>query len=162
MEIRLETPGDIAVIHAVEAGAFPGAAEADLVDRLRADGDLIYSLVAVADGVVVGHVAFSRMRAPDRALGLAPVAVAEAHRRGGIAARLIETGLERARDDGWTCVFVLGEPAYYGRFGFDPALAAGFASPYAGPHLMGLELSRGALAVREGPLSYAAAFEGLG
>ena len=162
MQIRFETPGDIPAIKEVEAAAFPTAAEADLVDQLRADGDLVFSLVAVEDATVIGHAAFSRMRAPTRALGLGPVAVLEPHRRRGVARRLIETGLDHARTDGWACVFVLGDLAYYGRFGFDPVLAAGFASPYAGPHLMGLELRRGALAAQEGPLSYAKAFEGLG
>jgi putative acetyltransferase len=93
-------------------------------------------------------------------LGLAPVAVGEAWRRRGIAAALIGAGLDRARAEGWRGVVVLGDPAYYRRFGFDPALAAGFVSPYAGPHLMALALGPGGLP-SGGPLDYARAFDAL-
>lgn len=161
MEIRVETPGDFERIRFMEAEAFPTRAESDLVDQLRGDGDIVFSLVAVAEGAVVGHVVFSRMRSPEGALGLAPVAVLTEHRRNGIAAALIREGLARAKAGGWSRAFVLGEPAYYGRFGFDPALAEGFASPYAGPHLMGLELRLGALRRRSGPLEYPKAFAAL-
>ena len=161
MQIRPETSEDVAAIRALVAAAFPTAAEADLVDRLRDDGDVVVSLVGRVVGAVCGHVLFSRMRNPGRSLGLAPVAVTEPKRRQGLAQRLIEAGLARIRDQKWDGVFVLGDP-YYQRFGFDPALAAGFASPYAGPHLMGLALQPQGLAVRSGPLDYAAAFDALG
>lgn len=122
----------------------------------------MFSLVAVAGGALVGHVMFSRMERPDRALGLAPVAVAAAWRRRGTAAILIGEGISRAGADGWASVFVLGDPAYYGRFGFDASLADGFASPYAGPHLMALALGTDALAARSGELRYPRAFAALG
>ncbi|MGZ8996499.1 MAG: hypothetical protein ACXW3P_08420 [Rhodospirillales bacterium] len=54
-------------------------------------------------------------------------------------------------------MFVLGDPACYRRFGFRADLAAGFTSPYAGPHLMVLPL-QGALPTQEGRLDYAPAF----
>jgi putative acetyltransferase len=161
MEIRPETPDDIAAIRALVTAAFPGPDEAGLVDALRAAGDAAISLVAIIDGEVCGHVLFSPMRSPARTLGLAPVATAEAHRRRGVAAALIEEGLNQARSQGWLGVFVLGD-AYYQRFGFDPALAAGFASPFAGPHLMGLALQPQGLPVRGGRLDYAQAFDDLG
>ena len=160
VEVRLETPEDREAVWALVAGAFPTRDEADLVDRLRADGDVVYSLVAVEAGAVVSHVLFSRMTAPFRALGLAPVATSAVHRRRGIAARLIEDGLARARRDGWAGVFVLGDPAYYGRFGFDVALAAGFSSPYAGEHFMALTLGE-TLPTLVGVVAYAPAFAAL-
>ena len=159
--VRLETAQDRQAIWSVVAAAFPTADEADLVDRLRDGGDVAYSLVATDDGAVVGHVLFSRMTAPFRALGLAPVATAATHRRQGIAARLIEDGLARARSDGWAAVFVLGDPAYYGRFGFEPALAAGFSSPYAGAHFMALTLAD-TLPTLSGDVAYPPAFAALG
>ena len=70
---------------------------------------------------------------------------------------MIRAGLERARSAGWRGVFVLGDPGYYRRFGFDPALAGGFASPYAGPHLMALALGPD-LPARSGRIEYAPAF----
>ena len=161
IEIRPETAEDRDAVRSLVAAAFPTRAEAGLVDRLRADGDAVYSLVATEGGAVVGHVLFSRMTAPFRALGLAPVSTAAGHRRQGIAARLIAEGLVRARRDGWAGVFVLGDPAYYGRFGFDVALAAGFASPYAGGHFMALTLGA-APPTLAGAVAYASAFAALG
>ena len=158
--VRPEAAEDRGATWALVAAAFPTAAEANLVDRLRADGDVVYSLVATDGGAIVGHVLFSQMTAPFRALGLAPVATAASHRRKGIAARLIEAGLARARADGWEGVFVLGDPAYYGRFGFDAALAAGFSSPYAGEHFMALTLGR-TLPTLTGAAAYAPAFADL-
>jgi len=161
LKIRDEMPADIPEIGAVELAAFPTHDEADLVDRLRQDGSAVLSLVAVLDGRIVGHIMFSRMLSPEKCLGLAPVAVLESCRGRGIAAELIRQGLSRAKTGGWKGVFVLGDP-YYRRFGFDPSLAAGFASPYAGAHFMALELEAGALAEKEGGARYPQAFEALG
>ena len=101
------------------------------------------------------------MSAPFKAVGLAPVSVAPARQRCGIGRRLIRAGLRRAADEGWQGAFVLGDPAYYRRFGFNPERASGFASPYAGPHLMVLGL-HGDLAATEGRIDYAPAFAALG
>ena len=161
MDIRPEAPGDAETIHALVAEAFGQALEADLIDRLREDGDVAISLVAVDDGDIVGHVLFSPMTAPFRALGLGPVAVLPARERTGIARRLIVEGVALARGAGWQGVFVLGEPAFYRRFGFDPALAQDFVSPYAGPYLMALALD-GELPVLTGKVDYAPAFAELG
>ncbi len=161
MHIRAEEPADPAAIRDVITAAFGRTLEADLVDRLRADGDGVISLVATRDDGVVGHVLFSRLSAPFRALGLAPVAVMPDRQCAGIGSRLIRTGLERAAEEGWQAVFVLGDPAFYGRFGFDAEQASGFSSPYAGPHLMVLALG-GALPTMIGEIAYAPAFAGLG
>jgi putative acetyltransferase len=155
--IRNEGPMDRAGVRAIIEAVFARRDEADLVDRLREDGDCAISLVAVEGGEIVGHVLFSPMSAPFRALGLAPVAVAPHRQRSGIGGRLIRTGLEHARAAGWQGVFVRGDPDYYRRFGFDPALASGFACPYAGPHLMALALGP-ALPVSSGEIGYAPAF----
>src|SRR5690606_34609089 len=114
-------------IRAVLGAAFPGPAEAELVERLRADRDAVLSLVAEDGGAVIGHIMFSRMTAPFRALGLGPLAVAPSWQQSGIGSCLVREGLGRAKADGWQGVFVLGDPAYYRRFGFDPARASGFA-----------------------------------
>lgn len=145
--IRPAEPGDAQAIDAVHRAAFPTAAEADLVARLEAGGHSAISLVAEREGAVVGHVLFSRMAvtgdgAAWRGLALAPVAVRPAFQQQGIGAELIRGGLAVARATGEEIVFVLGEPAYYGRFGFTAAAAAPFASPYAGPFLMALSFGR--------------------
>lgn len=158
-QIRPEEARDVSAIRAVHLEAFPTAAEADLVETLRGDGSAAFSLVAVSDDSVVGHVMFSRMIYPSAALGLAPVGVLTTYRRKGIAAALIREGLACAKAKGWQSVFVLGDPQYYRRFGFDPAAAAKFKSRYAGPHLMGLLLQ--GHEVSGGALEYAPAFSAL-
>lgn len=160
MIIRDEKPADRAGVREVVLAAFGGHQEADLVDRLRADGDAEISLVAVDGTRIVGHVLFSPMSAPFRALGLAPVSVLPDRQGTGIGSLLIRAGLERAELGGWQGVFVLGEPAYYRRFGFDAALAGGFASPYAGPNLLALALG-GPLPATAGRVDYAPAFQAL-
>jgi putative acetyltransferase len=159
--IRQEMPIDGAPIRRVHLESFPTAAEADLVDQLREDGDVAISLVTEADTAVVAHVLFSPMTAPFRALSLAPVAVLPAYRRQGLAAGLIQAGLVQAATQGWNAVFVLGDPAYYKRFGFDAGLASAFASPYAGPHFLVKPLQDG-LPILHGRLAHAPAFARLG
>ena len=139
VEVREERPGDAAAIRSVHIAAFPTPAEADLVEQLRSDGCTAISLVAEDEGKIVGHILFSRMSVDAdgrelRGLGLAPVAVAPDRQRTGIGSILIEAGIDRARSVGAQIIFVLGEPGYYGRFGFDPKSAAPFTSPYAGPY----------------------------
>jgi putative acetyltransferase len=160
-DIRDERPEDIAAIRAVVEAAFPQPAEADLVDRLRADGDSVFSLVAIDDGHVIGHILFSKLTAPFRALGLAPVSVLPDRQNAGIGSRLIRAGLERAAQDGWQGAFVLGEPEYYGRFGFDAEVARNFTSPYAGRYFMALALNN-ELPVTKGNIIHAPAFAALG
>ncbi len=80
------------------------------------------SLVAVADGAVVGHIMFSPLtvgRVVGAALG--PMAVLPAYQRQGIGSQLVERGVERLRSSGCPFIVVIGHPAFYPRFGFQPA-----------------------------------------
>jgi putative acetyltransferase len=156
--IRGEDQDDIPAIRKIVEEAFLQPAEARLVDRLRADGEAVISGIAIDDGQVVGHIMFSRMDAPFRALGLAPVAVTPSLQRNGIGGELIRWGLAQAKAEAWQGVFVLGDPKFYGRFGFSVALASGFESSFAGEHFMALALN-GALPVTSGKVEYAAAFK---
>lgn len=158
--IRAEKVDDHQAIRDIVAVAFGRCAEADLVDQLRQDGDAVLSLLASEDGTPVGHIMLSRMAAPLRALALAPVSVLPRRQRCGLGTLLVREGLARAEQCGWEAVVVLGEPAFYGRFGFDPALAQGFRSPYAGPYLMVKALT-GSLPVTTGHIDYPAAFSRL-
>jgi putative acetyltransferase len=159
---RSEAPGDIAAIGVVEEIAFGRSAEARLVDDLRAAGDSVFSLVAVDDDTVVGHAMFSRMKAPFPALALGPVAVLSEYRGTGIGSRLICQGIARSEAAGWQGIFVLGDPAFYRRFGFDVGKSSGFISPYAGPHLMALPIGRNELPTDTGIIQHAPAFAKLG
>lgn len=160
--IREERAADRDAVRAVTQAAFGAEAEAELVERLHADGDAEIALVAEeGEGRLAGHILFSRMAAPFRALGLAPVSVAPERQGSGIGSALIRAGLARARDQGWEAVFVLGDPRYYGRFGFTAAAAAPFRCAYSGPHLMALPLGT-AMPAGGGDIAYAPAFAALG
>jgi putative acetyltransferase len=160
MIIRDARPEDAAAIKTLVAVAFARVAEATLVDHLVRDGDAEIALVMESRGAVVGHVLLSRMTAPFRALALAPVSVAPVHQSHGVGSALVREAIAEARTSGWEAIFVLGAPAYYTRFGFDPALAAGFASPYAGSAFMALAL-QGPLPTLTGELRHARAFADL-
>lgn len=161
MIIRKEHPSDAAAIHALVAAAFKRDLEAALVDRLRKDGDVEISLVAIERGEIVGHVLLSRARAELRALALGPLAVHPTHQRRGIGSALVSEALQQAAAAFWEIVFLLGDPKFYERFGFDLALASGFSSPYAGAHFMACALSK-TLRTRSGKVEFPPAFAKLG
>lgn len=130
--IRPESAQDAAAIHRVTAAAFEHAphtshTEQFIVDALRDAGQLAVSLVAEHRGRVVGHVALSPVTISDGTaqwLGLGPVSVLPELQRQGIGTRLVQRALELARRLGASGCVVLGDPVYYGRFGFkaEPAL----------------------------------------
>lgn len=147
MSIRHARPGDHAAIAEVNALAFGGADEVRLIERLRADGDVLFELVAVEDDGVIGHILFSRLYADRSELfaALAPLAVRPGQQRGGTGSALVRAALEQAREFGAHGVLVLGHPAYYPRFGFAAETAAQVASPYRGnPAFMALALEKDA------------------
>ena len=126
MLIREEREGDFAAIRLVLAAAFRDHPYSDqrehfLVDALRGAGALTVALVAEEDGEIVGHIAFSPIQIDGRLqgwYGLGPVAVHPHRQRAGIGQALVRAGLVRlANLRAGGCV-LLGEPAYYGRFGF--------------------------------------------
>lgn len=140
MNIRSAEPADHGAIREILLAAFPGPGEADLVEQLRADRDSAIELVADDDSGIVGHVLFSPVDAPVRALALAPVAVAPERQGQGIGSALIKAGHRRAREQGREAIFVLGNPGYYMRFSYSLEAAAKFRSPYSGSCFMVLAL----------------------
>ncbi|WP_374643261.1 GNAT family N-acetyltransferase [Tabrizicola sp.] len=128
MIVREESAGDIAEIRNVTEAAFQGAdhssgTEAAIIDALRSAGRLTLSLVAEADGRIVGHVAFSPVTIAGEDIGwsgLGPVSVLPQIQGKGIGGALIRNGLSRIRSEGWKGCVVVGDPAYYQRFGFAP------------------------------------------
>ncbi len=161
--VRPETSTDRAAIDALLVGAFPGPGEAALVSALRASSALSTSLVAEQDGAIVGHVAFSPVEvggSPAQASGLGPLAVDARRRRLGIGEALVRAGLDARRAAGDRLVVVLGEPAYYGRFGFGPASSLGLRSVYdAGDAFQAVSLVPSASPVGAGLVTYAGAFD---
>ncbi|MFT4038892.1 MAG: N-acetyltransferase, partial [Thermomicrobiales bacterium] len=139
MNIRPEVPADTAAIRTLTTAAFTGkpysdGTEAAIVDALRAANALAISLVVEDAGAVVGHVAFSPVTIdgqPGIWYGLGPVSVMPGRQRQGIGSALIREGLAQLRARGAGGCLLLGDPAYYGRFGFaaDPALRYGAVDP---------------------------------
>lgn len=134
MHVRAERPSDVSPIRALTIAAFESSSyghngEAGIVDALRADGALTLSLVAVEDGHLIGHIAFSPVAATGNAdwSGLGPLSVRPEAQRRGVGSSLVGAGLDRLRGlDAGGCV-VLGDPGYYGRFGFESDLLMSFA-----------------------------------
>nr|WP_298101912.1 N-acetyltransferase [uncultured Shinella sp.] len=126
MILRPEREDDIDAIRRLTETAFKTALHADgtehvIIDRLRAAGALALSLVVEMDGVIVGHVAFSPVSLSDGSAdwyGLGPISVDPAHQGGGIGGMLVRDGLERLKGLGAAGCVLLGDPAYYSRFGF--------------------------------------------
>jgi putative acetyltransferase len=124
--IRSETSADAGAIAEVTVAAFRTLAisrqtEHFIVAALRAAGALTISLVAEADGRVVGHIAFSPVTTSDGSshwYGLGPVSVLPQYQRRGIGSALIEKGLARLKDLGARGCCLVGHPEYYRRFGF--------------------------------------------
>lgn len=133
--IRPVRPEDHAGIAGLLRRAFDGDAEAGLVTALR---PATVELVAEREGELQGHVLLSPLEAPFRALALAPLAVEPIWQGQGIGSALMREAITRA--EGWDAIVVLGDPAYYARFGFSVERAAGYACAYAGPYLMVLAL----------------------
>jgi putative acetyltransferase len=161
--IRPEAGADMAAIHAVNVAAFRGEVEAALVDRLRADGDLVLSLVAEINGRIVGHIAFSRLtiaasHGDFAAVSLAPLAVHPDFQHRGIASELVAAAHRILRERGETLSIVVGHPDYYPRFGYNRVRAEGFESAYQGDAFMACAFAE---APRNGSVKYPAAFSGL-
>ena len=167
--IRAEAPRDIEAIHRVNVAAFGQEEEARLVDALRDAGVLTVSLVAIADGAVVGHIAFSPVTvtradgSSREGIGLAPMAVRPDAQRRGVGARMITEGLARLRAAGHRFCVVLGHPEYYPGFGFAPASRYGLRWEHPCPDeaFMALALTPDGLDGVEGVVRYHAAFEGV-
>ncbi|WP_419684114.1 GNAT family N-acetyltransferase [Burkholderia theae] len=104
-----------------------GQFERRIVDALRADGALSVSLVAERDSRIIGHVAYSPVAiggepaGTQQWYGLAPLAVRPDCQRQSIGAGLVRTGLDALHRFGARGCVVLGDPAYYTRFGFAPS-----------------------------------------
>ncbi|MGO9317664.1 MAG: GNAT family N-acetyltransferase [Terracidiphilus sp.] len=163
MLIRSERPEDCAAIRLVNEVAFGRRDEADLVDRLRAQRVVLASFVAEVEGLIAGHILFSRIsiETTDKsvaAVALAPLAVMPKFQRQGIGGMLIEYGLD------WLCVqneqivLVLGHPDYYRRFGFSIEKARFLDSPFNPKSFLALELKAHALEGIRGTVRYPGAF----
>ena len=134
LEIRESRPNDLTLIEKLYPAAFPDEDLLPLVGELLNEEPIVLSLVGIADKALVGHVIFatcSIVGRADKVVLLGPLAVAPAWQRQGIGSAIAGEGLRRSKNAGMNRAFVLGDPAYYGRFGFEPD--DGVTPPYALP-----------------------------
>ncbi|PLX36176.1 MAG: N-acetyltransferase [Hyphomicrobiales bacterium] len=134
IEIRESFPADAGRLEEIYPAAFPDEDLVPLLRKLLAEDRGVLSLVAAVDGAVVGHVAFTTcgVDGGNEKLGLlGPLAVDPKLHRQGIGSALVRDGFHRLRDAGVSHVYVLGDPNYYGRFGFTPEYD--LAPPYPLP-----------------------------
>jgi len=124
--IRSETDADVGAISGVTVAAFKilevsNQTEQFIIAALRDAGALTISLVAEADGRVIGHIAFSPVTISDGSpnwYGLGPVSVLPEYQRKGIGKALIREGLSRLKDMNAQGCCLVGHPDYYRKFGF--------------------------------------------
>ena len=128
---------DLPEVLRVVTSAFGREDEARLVERLRASDVWVPGLTLAARpsgeprGPIVGFAALSRITVGGRpALALAPVAVAPDWQGKGAGSALVRTGVARAARRHERLIVVLGDPAYYGPFGFTPAIPLRIHGPY--------------------------------
>ena len=166
LQLRHETPDDIAAIEAVTIAAFADAQhtshiEQFIVHALRAAGELTLAIVAEEHGQVVGHVALSPVTITDDLgrkaagwYGLGPISVLPQRQGHGIGSHLMEHTLSELRAMRAAGCVLLGDPAYYARFGFQAH--AGLQLPGVPPgYFMALALQG---SVPEGIARYSDAF----
>lgn len=138
MLVRAETSGDVDAIDEVLADAFGGAddsgppAEVGLVHRLRASDVWIphLSLVADIDDAVVAHCLCTRGRlSGDPVLALGPIGVLSSHQGKGVGTSLMHSAIDVATGMGEALIGLVGDPKYYGRFGFVAGASVGVDPP---------------------------------
>lgn len=166
IQVRSERAADREQVFALQATAFGRSDEAELVGTLRATAHPQVSLVASLDEELVGHIFFSPVSIessvpspPCAALG--PVGVLPARQSCGVGSALIRAGLDRCVELGWQAVFLVGDPAFYARFGFVLAAPRGlrYVSHAFDPAFQVVELRRGALQGCRGWVHFHEAFD---
>jgi putative acetyltransferase len=158
-----ERSHDRTAVRAIHEAAFGQPDEADLVEKLHEEGAVLLSLVARVSGKSVGHILFTRMSIDTQvgsipAAALAPLAVLPEWQRKGVGSQLIRQGLFILQHKKESVVIVVGDPAYYGRFGFSAEKASRLESSFPPEYLQALELAPGALGGIAGKVRYSKAF----
>lgn len=166
--IRSETDKYYDSIYQIHSKAFNHVNEAKLINSLRKTPDYKpeLSLIASINNEPIGHVLFYPLNIETEngsiaTLGLVPLAVKPEFQKQGIGSKLVEKGLKIAGELGFKSIFVVGDPEFYGRFGFK--LVNGISNNIGEPpdHFMYIELEKDSLANVKGALIYLEVFKEL-
>jgi predicted N-acetyltransferase YhbS len=158
MIIRQEKPEEFSEIYNLVKTAFQTAKvtngkEQDFVNSLRSSSNYIPELALVAEenGKLIGHIMLTKMYIDDNdkteTLYLAPISIALEYRNKGMGSDLIKASFKLAKEMGYKSVFLVGDPAFYHRFGFKAAIDFGVEHEPDIPdeYVMACELSPNAL-----------------
>ncbi|KJS12652.1 MAG: GNAT family acetyltransferase [Desulfotomaculum sp. BICA1-6] len=159
MVIRREKPEEFSQIYDLVKVAFQTAKvtngqEQDFVNQLRSNGNYIPELALVAEenSKLIGHLMLTKTYIINNGnkyetLLLAPISVVLEYRNQGIGSKLIKESFKLANDMGYTSILLVGDPAYYHRFGFKAAVNFGIKHTHNIPdeYVMACELVPGAL-----------------
>lgn len=168
MKIRPEQPSEYVFLYnfvkvAFETAEVKNGNEQNYVDRLRASDGYIPELALVAEetGEILGYIMLTKtyiLTGKNRveALILAPLSVKLSHRKQGIGSKLVQESFRIAKQMGFQSVFVVGNPKYYGRFGFKSSVRFGIrhVPEIPEPYVMGIELTPNALAGVSGTVNF--------
>jgi len=114
-----------------------GEGEIKLVHDLRKSDAFAGEFVLKDDEILVGHILFSWLKAPEKCLSLAPLSILPSHQNRSLGTKLCQYALSRLEEAlKPTASFVLGEPDYYQRFGYSLQAADRFSIPYPKSHFM--------------------------
>jgi len=137
MIVRREKPEEFPQIYDLVKVAFQTAKvsngkEQDFVNQLRSSNNYISELALVAEenGGLIGHIMLTKTYIVNNSnkfetLLLAPISVVLEHRNKGVGSNLIRESFKLAKEMGYTSVLLVGDPAYYHRFGFKAAVNFG-------------------------------------
>lgn len=155
------------IVEAFTASTHGYHGEADLVENIRLDPeyDADLEVVAFQENEIVGHALLSKISSVNQGslttgAALAPISVKPTDQNQGIGRQLIATLEELAKEKGYAFIAILGDPAYYGRFGYRPASDYGIEFPFdvPGEYCLVKSLTDSSKSIA-GKLSYLAAFE---
>lgn len=169
MIFRTESVNDFEAVYQLNVLAFGNREdESKLIERIRNSEQFVpeLSIVAEIENEIVGHVLLSRATVEDQekqsvVIVLAPIAVKPNLQRQGVGSGLIEEGIRRCRDLGYSAILLIGHPDYYPRFGFEPARKYGLElKQYEVPDdvFMVYEVENGKLLEIKGELKYPESF----
>ena len=157
--IREAQESDLEEIFNLIHSSFANKAESDLVRQLIFDKDLFFNLIFESSDIIVGNVVVSKVTMdPDIGLfcgGVAPLSVLPEHQSSGIGFKLMKAAIKNSEQMKIDALFVLGDPNYYKRFGFN---VSNLQSDYSAEHFQELELTKDCLVNVKSKVIYANAF----